>query len=373
MFWTSGVPARRRAPPGDPPAARAARARPSAARAVVVRARPQGRRRARHVADLGRRRRVRAAAADSGLVASATTSRARPSSTCGRRSGSTGRLRDDEPYAEWALTERERLRQIASNGLRALADLDDRNGDLEGATASLQRLTDLEPYDVDVHRDLLAMLLRRGRRSEALRRYEALRRRMLTTFGEELSFSLADLGPASPSGTSGVLAAGRSWSGGGLTVPRTPSGDLSWARARPTTVQRPRSALTRTLPARAAAPRHPLSSAVAGPQPPCSGRDAPARSVDGRRCSAIDAHSSWFMGKRSAAGSTGHCPLRHRCHLTGSRSSHDPDSRRCVENARPILRVLDTPAPAAPAGRPRPLTPPSLPSANNPPRQSTST
>jgi DNA-binding SARP family transcriptional activator len=109
-----------------------------------------------------------------------------------------GDFLEDEPYAEWAFHERDRLRQIASNGLRALAELDDRHGDLEAATTSLVRLTDLEPYDVDVHRDLLAMLLRRGRRSEALRRFEALRRRMLTTFGEELGFSLADLGPASP-------------------------------------------------------------------------------------------------------------------------------------------------------------------------------
>ncbi|MDX6728128.1 MAG: hypothetical protein QOK49_2933, partial [Baekduia sp.] len=50
-----------------------------------------------------------------------------------------------------------------------------------------------EPFDGDVHRELLTVLLRRGRRSEALRRYEMLRRRMLSTFDETLDFSLAQL------------------------------------------------------------------------------------------------------------------------------------------------------------------------------------
>lgn len=99
----------------------------------------------------------------------------------------------DEPYAEWAFDERDRLRQIASNGLRALAELRKRADDLAGAIACLERLGDLEPFDVDIHRDLLVALLRRGSRSMAMRRYDALRRRMVNNFGEELDFSLADL------------------------------------------------------------------------------------------------------------------------------------------------------------------------------------
>jgi DNA-binding SARP family transcriptional activator len=99
----------------------------------------------------------------------------------------------DEPYAEWAVRERDRLREIASDGLRALADLKERDGDLVGATGCLERVTELEPFDVDVHRDLLVLLTRRGRRSMAMRRYNELRRRMLTTFDEELPFALADL------------------------------------------------------------------------------------------------------------------------------------------------------------------------------------
>jgi DNA-binding SARP family transcriptional activator len=102
----------------------------------------------------------------------------------------------DEPYAEWAARERERLRQVASDALHVLAALSERIGDLAAAVNSLKRLADLEPYDVDVHRELLVVLLRDGRRSEAVRRYEALRRRVLSMFGEQLDFSLAELVPS---------------------------------------------------------------------------------------------------------------------------------------------------------------------------------
>jgi DNA-binding SARP family transcriptional activator len=99
----------------------------------------------------------------------------------------------DEPYSEWALPERDRLRDLAAGALRILAEIETRQGDLAGATATLVRLTDLEPFDIDVHRELFSLLLRRGRRSETLRRYETLRRRMLSTFDEQLDFSLSQL------------------------------------------------------------------------------------------------------------------------------------------------------------------------------------
>jgi DNA-binding SARP family transcriptional activator len=99
----------------------------------------------------------------------------------------------DEPYAEWAIVERDRLRSVAANGLRALADLRLAEEDVAGAASDLERLAELEPYDVDVHRRLIALALRRGRRTEAVRRYNTLRRRMRTTFGEDLDFTLADV------------------------------------------------------------------------------------------------------------------------------------------------------------------------------------
>ncbi len=99
----------------------------------------------------------------------------------------------DEPYAEWALHERDRLRDLVASALRTLAEIETRQADLKAATATLIRLSELEPFDIDVHRELFSLLLRRGRRSETLRRYETLRRRMLSTFDEPLDFSLSQL------------------------------------------------------------------------------------------------------------------------------------------------------------------------------------
>jgi DNA-binding SARP family transcriptional activator len=91
----------------------------------------------------------------------------------------------EEIYAEWAFGERDRLREMAAQALRGLAEIRATQGDLEGATEQLHRLGELEPYDMDVQRDLLSMLVRRGRHAEAARRHELLRRRYRKTFGEE--------------------------------------------------------------------------------------------------------------------------------------------------------------------------------------------
>jgi DNA-binding SARP family transcriptional activator len=99
----------------------------------------------------------------------------------------------DEPYAEWALDERDRLRELAARVLHVLADFDRAAGDLEAAYAHLRRLAELEPLDTHVQRELLEVCLRRGRRTEAARRYHALRVRTMRELGQEPGFSLADL------------------------------------------------------------------------------------------------------------------------------------------------------------------------------------
>jgi DNA-binding SARP family transcriptional activator len=104
-----------------------------------------------------------------------------------------GNFLADEPYAEWALAERERLRDLAAQVLRGLAGLNRAAGDDDAAADHLQRLVELEPLDLQAQRDLLTLMLRRGRHSEALRRYELLERRYKRTFGTEPSFTLADL------------------------------------------------------------------------------------------------------------------------------------------------------------------------------------
>jgi DNA-binding SARP family transcriptional activator len=99
----------------------------------------------------------------------------------------------DEPYAEWAFAERERLRAIAGDTLRSLSVLYEHEP--SRSAAYLERLGGMEPFDNDVHRDLIAALLRLGRRSRAARHYHAFRRRLMGAFGDAPDFELAELMP----------------------------------------------------------------------------------------------------------------------------------------------------------------------------------
>ncbi len=109
----------------------------------------------------------------------------------------TGLYRGDflaeEAYAEWAFAERDRLRDLAAQALRGLSEIKRSGGDLEGATEQLHRLAELEPFDMTVQRELLAMLVRRGRHAEAARRHDLLRGRYRKTFGEDPPFDLSSV------------------------------------------------------------------------------------------------------------------------------------------------------------------------------------
>lgn len=102
----------------------------------------------------------------------------------------------DEPYAEWALEERDRLHNLAGRALRALTKVMLARHELDAAAEYLEQLAELEPLDAETNRDLLAVWLAQGRRPEASRRYAIYRTRMLREFGEEPEFQLADLRPA---------------------------------------------------------------------------------------------------------------------------------------------------------------------------------
>jgi DNA-binding SARP family transcriptional activator len=102
----------------------------------------------------------------------------------------------DEPYAEWALDERDRMHNLAGRALRALTKIMLARHELDAGAEYLEQLAELEPLDAETHRDLLAVWLAQGRRTEASRRYAIYRTRMLREFGEEPEFQLADLRPA---------------------------------------------------------------------------------------------------------------------------------------------------------------------------------
>jgi DNA-binding SARP family transcriptional activator len=105
-----------------------------------------------------------------------------------------GDFLSDDPYAEWALPERERLRALVASALRALGRLSCDEPEL--ACRYLERLAQLEPFDNDAARDLISAWLRLGRRSRAVRYYQAFQLRLMREFGEHPDFSLHDVVPA---------------------------------------------------------------------------------------------------------------------------------------------------------------------------------
>ncbi|MFL5909817.1 MAG: BTAD domain-containing putative transcriptional regulator [Gaiellaceae bacterium] len=104
-----------------------------------------------------------------------------------------GEFLADEPYSAWTFAERGRLRDLAGRALRALSDAAVEQGDVQRALAHAQRLGEMYPFDTDVQRELLALYVRLGRRSEAVRRYAELRMRLMSEFGERPEFSLDEL------------------------------------------------------------------------------------------------------------------------------------------------------------------------------------
>ncbi|MGN6558439.1 MAG: AfsR/SARP family transcriptional regulator [Solirubrobacterales bacterium] len=117
----------------------------------------------------------------------------------------------DDRYADWALEERERLRGLAARAMRSKARIDIESGRLEAAAQHTRRLADLEPFDNDVQQLLIEICLRRGRRSEAHRRYKLFSRRMITVFGCPPDFDLGavERGVGASSGRSALSGAAR--------------------------------------------------------------------------------------------------------------------------------------------------------------------
>lgn len=104
-----------------------------------------------------------------------------------------GRFLADDLYEDWTLDERERLHELAGRALRVKVEIQVQRGNLDAAADHARRLAEMEPFDTDVQRTFIDLCLRRGRRSEAFRRYGVLRNRMLTSFGREPDFDLTEM------------------------------------------------------------------------------------------------------------------------------------------------------------------------------------
>jgi DNA-binding SARP family transcriptional activator len=84
------------------------------------------------------------------------------------------------PFEEWFRTERERLAELAQEALVKLLRRQLGGGPLEAAVHTATRLLALDPLQESVHRTLMRLYIRQGRRAAALRQYqvcvEALRK-----------------------------------------------------------------------------------------------------------------------------------------------------------------------------------------------------
>lgn len=94
-------------------------------------------------------------------------------------------VKNSEAFEEWMVTEQERLREAAIEGLRTLIDVYSRRGEYRVGIHFARRLMAVEPLSEEVCRDLMRMCSRAGRRSLALAEYERLHKRLRGELGVE--------------------------------------------------------------------------------------------------------------------------------------------------------------------------------------------
>jgi DNA-binding SARP family transcriptional activator len=85
-------------------------------------------------------------------------------------------VRDAASFDEWALWQRERLRQMALQGLHKLSMHHTERNNYDEALKATHRLLDLEPWQEEGHRQMMLLLALTGNHSAALAQYEACRR-----------------------------------------------------------------------------------------------------------------------------------------------------------------------------------------------------
>jgi predicted ATPase/DNA-binding SARP family transcriptional activator len=88
-------------------------------------------------------------------------------------------------FEEWLMIERQRLQELALRALYGLSTHYARLGAYDEAIAMVRRLLTLEPWQEEAHRQLMELLVLRGRRTEALMQYKTCRRTLMLELGVE--------------------------------------------------------------------------------------------------------------------------------------------------------------------------------------------
>jgi DNA-binding SARP family transcriptional activator len=88
-------------------------------------------------------------------------------------------------FDDWALQERERLRNLYLRALRWLMRCHRQQGNLAGSLACGQRILACDPLREDVHREMMRLYRDSGQRAQALRQYEICRQQLAKEMGIE--------------------------------------------------------------------------------------------------------------------------------------------------------------------------------------------
>lgn len=83
-----------------------------------------------------------------------------------------GFVLDERPFEEWLVNERERLRELALEALARLLGHQSNAGQIERGIQTAVRLLAMDPLQEAVHRALMRLYARQGRRGAALRQYQ---------------------------------------------------------------------------------------------------------------------------------------------------------------------------------------------------------
>jgi len=89
---------------------------------------------------------------------------------------------EDDPYSDWSLKQRRQLRETLFDVLQSTARLLRSAGDHEATIRCYRRILEFDPCLEEVQRDLMELLWRCGRRTQALRQFEACRQALRDEF-----------------------------------------------------------------------------------------------------------------------------------------------------------------------------------------------
>jgi DNA-binding SARP family transcriptional activator len=92
---------------------------------------------------------------------------------------------DATAFEEWAAIQRERLHRLLMAALYRLAEEHEAQGELEEALDCARRQVEMDPWREEAHMQVMRLLARSGRRSEALVQYHLCRRVLLRELGVE--------------------------------------------------------------------------------------------------------------------------------------------------------------------------------------------